>query len=236
MRWFWFATFTLICSLLSVFFRQPLILLGELFLIDLFITRKIKWFFRVSKLFSRIPAWLNLTLWLIVTIWVIRVLAIDSITVQSPANKPQLQPGDNILISKIHFGPRLPFIFHRLSGLYQIRRGDLLAFNFPEGDSTLSGIGSVSYYALKRKWESENDTLPKPIVKYRPINRRDPEVNRCAGLPGDTILIHCLLPTAYRLLPTAYCLLPTAYCLLPPIIWSRLITDPCRRISWTGWD
>jgi len=162
---------------------------------------KVKWLFWVPKSIRNFPAWLNLIIWLLFTVWIIRVLAIDSITVQSPANKPQLQPGDNILVSKIHYGPRLPITYHRLSGLYRIKRGDLLAFNFPEGDSVIDGMGTFSYYSLKRKKESENDTLSKPIVRYRPINRRDPEVSRCIGLPGDTITIR----------PTAYCLLPTAY-------------------------
>ncbi len=189
MRWFWFATFTLICSLLSVFFRQPLILIGELFVIDLFITRKVKWLFWLPKSSKSFPGWLNLTLWLIVTIWIIRVLAVDSITIHSPACKPQIQPGDNILVSKVHFGPRMPFTYFRLSGLYQIKRGDLLAFNFPEGDSTLPGMGSISYYSMKRKGESENIVLPKTILQHHRIDRRTPEINRCKGLPGDTITI-----------------------------------------------
>ncbi|TSA31354.1 MAG: S26 family signal peptidase [Porphyromonadaceae bacterium] len=137
--------------------------------------RKVKWFF--------------LIIWLLVTICIIRILAIDSIIIQSPACKPHLQPGDNILVSKIHYGPRLPITYHRFSGFTRIKRGDLLAFNFPEGDSAIRGIGSISYYSLKRKQESENDTLSKVSIQYRPIGRRDPEVSRCAGLPGDTIVI-----------------------------------------------
>ncbi|MCX6223959.1 MAG: S26 family signal peptidase [Bacteroidia bacterium] len=189
MRWFWFSTFTLICSLISVFFRQPLILIGELFVIELFITRKVKWFFWINKSAKPFPGWLSLLIWLLVTIWIIRVLAIDSITIQSPADKPQLQPGDNILISKIHYGPRLPITYHRLSGFSRIKQGDLVAFNFPEGDSVIDGIGSFSYYSLKRKRESENDTLSGAVAGYRPVDRRDPEISRCIGLPGDTILI-----------------------------------------------
>lgn len=199
MRWFWFVTFTLICSLLSVFFRQPLILIGELFLIDIFITRKIRWFFWISKSkksgSKAFPAWLNMMLWLLVTIWIIRVLAMDSITILSPAGKPLLQPGDNILVSKIHYGPRLPVTFQRWSGLYAVKRGDLLAFNFPEGDSVISGMGSSSYYSWKRKIESENDTLKKADVLYRPLYKRDPEVSRCIGLPGDTITLRSGSPT-----------------------------------------
>jgi signal peptidase I len=224
MRWFWFATFTLICSLLSVFFRQPLILIGEIFLIDLFITRKVKWLFwretPISPGRKFLPGWLNMAIWLAVTIWIIRVLAIDSITVLSTANKPQLQPGDNILVSKIHFGPRLPVTHQRLAGLLRINRGDLVAYNFPEGDSTIIGNRLFSYYSLKRKQESENGPFTKISVRFHTIDRRDPEISRCAGLPGDTITIRAdssltaanpLLPAADRLLPSVDCRLSTSF-------------------------
>jgi signal peptidase I len=199
MRWFWFATFTLICLLFSVFFRQPLILIGELVLVDIFITRKVRWFFWFPKTERRIPAWLNLAAWLVVTVWVIRVLAIDSITILNPACKPGILPGDNILISKIHFGPRLPSApfgiqlpyirLQGITGLATIQQGDLLAYHFPEGDSILPGMGSISYYSMKRKRESDHDTVSKGPVRFRKVECREPEISRCIGLPGDTVTI-----------------------------------------------
>jgi signal peptidase I len=181
--------------------------------------------------------WFILILGLVVAILFIRVFAIDSITIQTPADKPQLQPGDIILVSKIHFGPQLPLIKRRLPGFTSIRRGDLLAYHFPEGDSVAEGEAAFSYYALKRKKESDNDTLSKLFTRYRPVYLREPEVSRCIGLPGDTIVLYPgdsvdepiaadpgtasalnpspsanrLLPTANRLLPTANRQLPTSY-------------------------
>lgn len=203
MRWFWFATFTLICSLLSLFFRQPLILIAELFLIDIFLTRKIKWFFWVPENVRKFPSWLNLGIWLVFTIWIIRLLAIDSITVVNPGIKPVLQPGDNVLISKIHYGPRLPHLrvgplkdYHRLTGITgfaNISRGDLLAYNFPEGDSVLNDMPTISYYSWKRKNQTEKNTRSSGSqVVFRPIDRRSPEICRCTGLPGDTVTIPSL--------------------------------------------
>jgi signal peptidase I len=199
MRWFWFATFTFVCSLLSLFYRQPLILIGELFIIDLFLTRKVNWFFWLPKKSKPIPGWINLTLWLLVTTWIIRVLAIDSITIISPAIKPQIKPGDHVLVSKIHFGPRLPvslfgktlpyYRFGGLPGISGIKRGDLLAYNYPEGDSIFSGNNTSSYYSLKRKSESSAEKFLETKILYRPVDKRKPEINRCIGLPGDTVLI-----------------------------------------------
>lgn len=231
MRWFWFATFTLICSLLSVFLRQPLILIGELFIIDLFITRKIKWFSRLSRSRTTVPSWLNLIIWLIATVWVIRVLAIDSLTVLSPAGKPKVQPGDNVLVSKIHTGPRLPVKNFRLSGLAKVRRGDLLAFNFPEGDSIIQGMEPVSYYSLKRKSESENKPFQRDQARFRPISRRTPEINRCMGLPGDTVTI-CAdtsgeMKCNYSSILVSYdYLVEVKNSLLPPEFLSRLGLGP----------
>jgi len=130
----------------------------------------------------------NLFFWLLIIIVVIRVLLIDSLRIDSQANEPELKTGDLILISKIHYGARLPFTTKRLSGLSHIKRGDLIAFNFPEGDSVVKGMESISYYAMKRKAEIENGAKPIGKVSYRPVYRRSPEVSRCLGIPGDTIM------------------------------------------------
>jgi signal peptidase I len=193
MRWLWFASFTLICSLLSVFFRQPLILIGEIILIDFFITRKVKWLFWLHQPI-KIPFWLNLILWLSLTTWFIRIFAFDSIVISSPANRPTLQPGDNILVSKIHFGPRLPRFplspaHVRLSGISCIRQGDWIAYNFPEGDTAYAALPNSSYHSLRRISESAGDTMPQGQLVFVPVSRRDPEVSRCIGLPGDTLAI-----------------------------------------------
>jgi len=134
-------------------------------------------------------SWLILLTGLVIAIWVIRVLVIDSITIHSAACKPVLQPGDNILISKLHYGARLPFADKHLRGFSLIRRGDLLAYHFPEGDSVIEGVRNISYYALKRKKLSEHDSLPGAVIRQVPLYRRPPEVSRCIGLPGDTLSI-----------------------------------------------
>ncbi|MFA6126961.1 MAG: S26 family signal peptidase [Bacteroidales bacterium] len=134
--------------------------------------------------------WLIWVIGLGIAVVALRVLAIDSITIHTPANKPALQPGDLLLVSRIHYGARIPFVYKRLSGLSRIKKGDLIAYNFPEGDSTVDGIEPYTYYSLKRKMQSENDTTPTYPAKFRTIARRPAEVGRCIGLPGDTIRVH----------------------------------------------
>jgi len=216
MRWFWFISLSVLVGILAIVFAQPLILISLLILVDMLLTRKINWFFWIPGRLKKIPNWINLIIWLIFSVFILRFFVFDSLAVLSPGMRPVLMNGDNVLISKIHFGPRLPItpinipLAHhympltrctpsylkavtlppyRLNGLTMINRGDLLAYNFPEGDSAICGVELISYYALKRKKEAEGDTVSKAFLKYRPIDRREPEISRCVGLPGDTILI-----------------------------------------------
>ncbi len=216
MRWFWFVSLVILTGLLALTLSQPLILVAIFILFDMLISRKVNWFFWIPERIKKIPGWINLLVWVLFTVTLLRFLVVDSITVLSPGMRPAMQTGDNILISKIHFGPRLPITplnfplthhylplsrckpsyirsvtlpYQRLSGFTDLKRGDLVAYNFPEGDSSICGAELISYYALSRKKENEGDSISKTFLRYRPLDRREPEVSRCIGLPGDTVSI-----------------------------------------------
>jgi signal peptidase I len=216
MRWFWFISLSVLVGILAIVFAQPLILISLLVLVDMLLTRKINWFFWIPERFKAIPNWINLIIWVIFNVFFLRFFVFDSMTVLNPGMRPVIMNGDNILISKIHYGPRLPITpvniplthhylpltrctpsywkavtlpAYRLKGLTTINRGDLLAYNFPEGDSAICGVELINYYALSRKKEAEGDTVSKAFLQYRPIDRREPEISRCIGIPGDTITL-----------------------------------------------
>ena len=215
MRILWFLSWSLLIFLLTFLTGLYLILIAELLVIDLFITRKINWRFWTKKRLS-ISLPVQLILWVILTTAILRTLVFESVTIMAPSMRPQLHRGDNILISKLNFGVRLPITpinmplthhylpfsrctpsyissiqlpYHRTRGIRTIRQGDLIAYNFPEGDSSMCGVETMSYYALNRKKKSELDTLNRLSLLYRPVDRREIEISRCIGLPGDTIRI-----------------------------------------------
>lgn len=85
--------------------------------------------------------------------------------------EPQLQIGDQVLVNKLIAGPRLFNIFasmkgkqveiYRIPGSGQIKRNDILVFNYPHPYS----------------WEQ----IEMHIMQYY--------IKRCIGLPGDSIWI-----------------------------------------------
>ena len=85
--------------------------------------------------------------------------------------RPQLQTGDQVLVNKWIAGPRLFNIFasmkgkrvdiYRVPGVGQIKRNDILVFNYPHPYS----------------WER----IEMHIMQYY--------IKRCLGLPGDSIRI-----------------------------------------------
>ncbi len=148
-----------------------------------------------------------------------------------------LRIGDHLFVSKVAYGPRIPntpiafpFTQHtipliktnswsniinrpykRLVGFGDVERFDVVVFNFPAGDTVVTGnatayeeivrqrayqqesydqytLGSVKskeeYAVLAREavW-AEND------IVIRPVDRRENYVKRCVGIAGDIISV-----------------------------------------------
>ncbi len=215
-RWFWFATILLILLVIAISIGRWFLLLLALPIFDAMFTRFFNWELITPKVKIKIPFVISLLLWIIVSGFILRTFFIDSLAVMTPGMQPSLARGDHILSSKLHYGARLPITpinfplahhylpfsrcrksyttaieldYHRLRGTKKIQRGDLISYNFPEGDSVICGVETMSYYALKRLKESKGELVRKEFLHYRPIDRREMEISRCIGLPGDTIVI-----------------------------------------------
>jgi signal peptidase I len=91
--------------------------------------------------------------------------------------------GDFLIVSKLHYGARTPSTIgipltrlylpgvalpqRRLPGFAEVRRGDVVVFNYPASVDVVRGV------------------IPPTV----PIERRDPYIKRIVGLPGDTIAV-----------------------------------------------
>ncbi len=217
MRWLWFLTSSLLIILLSLGSGIMLFLLLIIPLIDLFITRFINWKLILPKIKIKIPISAQIIIWILLNTLLIRLFFIDSQSVLTTGMQPSLSRGDNVIVSKLSYGARLPITpinipfshhyipfsrcmrsysakvelpYKRLNGFKKPERRDLLSYNFPEGDSTICGVETMSYYALKRLKEADSEVITKQFLFYRPIDRREMEISRCIGLPGDTISIN----------------------------------------------
>lgn len=116
----------------------------------------------------------DVTFWLcmLATAWfATQVLLFASFKIPSDSMEPELTTGDNILVWKPTIGPRIFNLFasmrneqteiYRIPGFKNIKRNDILVFNFPHPNS----------------W----DKIEMHILKYY--------IKRCVGLPGDTLSI-----------------------------------------------
>jgi signal peptidase I len=101
-------------------------------------------------------------------------------------------PGDYIITEKLSFGPRITWQNkqYRLPGVSSMERGDVLVFNFPEGDTVFVNNPAKNYYEQVR-WNICKKEILRMYGKTTvlPVNYRVPYVKRCMGLPGDTLII-----------------------------------------------
>lgn len=193
MRWLWFTSLSLVIFLIGLFTDWRIIWAAEIFLIDRYFTRIINWKAVKIPFKNKIPQWAGFFIWIFLTSFILRVLLFDSFTCTNTGMQPQIRHGDNLLVSKITFGPRIPmppfsfpFTHHRLKGLSPISKGNLVAYNFPEGDTVIKGFENISYYAKTRALDT-SDILNNEDLLFRPVNRRGLEVSRIVGIPGDTL-------------------------------------------------
>ena len=65
---------------------------------------------------------------------VIRTLIIQAFTIPSGSMMDTLLVGDYILVNKFLYGPELPLTDHRLPGLRNPARGDIIVFKYPQDE------------------------------------------------------------------------------------------------------
>jgi len=116
----------------------------------------------------------------------IRALLFEDFTIPTPSMERTLLVGDNIFVSKLNYGARIPMTpfsfpftshtlpntnfrsywdgwelpYFRLPGFSSVKRGDVIVFNYPA------------------------DTIDN-----RPVDKRENYIKRCQGIPGDTLSV-----------------------------------------------
>lgn len=206
----------LLYSILCTWVELPYLLPGNLILFEIIIIRKIKpWLIRkgLGLSFLKKLEWTFLVITALFSAMVIKVLFVEAYKIPSPSMEKTLLTGDYILVSKLTYGPRmpqtpmaLPFFhnrlpsgrkswsdriqlpYNRLRGLKKIERGDIIVFNFPEGDTVLIEHPELNYYVEHRK-KGGGKTGAGSKTMYYEVDRRENYIKRCVALPGDTLEI-----------------------------------------------
>jgi len=168
---------------------------------------------------SQVREWTDAIIFAVVAASIIRIFMIEAYTIPTSSMEKSLLVGDFLFVSKMSYGPKLPntplafpFVHHtmpltqytksyvewikwpyyRFPGFTTIKHGDVVVFNYPDGDTVSLKVQTNSYYRLVRELGRErvwNDKFNFGDIVSRPVDKRENYIKRCIGLPGDTIKI-----------------------------------------------
>ena len=224
-RWIKFAIWGTLYLLWVIWLGNYWWLFGLPVIFDLYITKKVHWAFwrRKNGKSNFILDWIDAIIFALAVAVFIRMFFYEAYVIPSSSMEKSMLVGDYLLVSKIAYGPRVPqtplsvplvhntFMggesystliqnkYRRLKGFSKVKRGDIVVFGFPNGDTVLqervtTNSGKVrlqvlpdDYYAKVRLNGREYvEKLYGPVV-VRPVDKKDNYVKRCVALPGDTL-------------------------------------------------
>ena len=220
-RWCRFGIVALIYVLWTIWVGNPLLLLGLLLLADIYLTQFIPWGawkgWKKGPM-RTLMSWVDAIVYALVLVYFLFLFIGQNYQIPSSSLEKSLLTGDFLWVNKVVYGPRVPqtplhfplaqntlpilncksyiehpqLDYHRLKGLRNVERMDIVVFNFPAGDTVALKCPNPDYYTLCQERGRDvvlnNKELFGDII-YRPVDRRDNYVKRCLGLPGETLQI-----------------------------------------------
>jgi signal peptidase I len=169
--------------------------------------------------------WVDAAIFAIVAATLIRTFIFEAYTIPSGSMERTLLVNDFLFVSKLSYGPRIPntplsipFVHNYVPGssaksyseaiklpytrwfAASPKRGDVVVFNFPAGDTVVNRPGYQSlryYYGLLREFGNgdeakgrqfilNSDTLPLAV---HPVDKTDNYIKRCVAIAGDILEI-----------------------------------------------
>lgn len=242
-QWIKCSVWSLIYILFIVWVGNYWWLLGLPLIVDAFITHYIPWTWWKSsknKYILTIMGWVDAIVFALVAVYFINTFLFQNYQIPSSSLEKTLLVGDFLFVSKASYGPRVPntplsfplvqhtfpllncksFIenpqwdYKRLKGFDEIKRNDIVVFNFPTGDTVAVNRQNPDYYTscyeegfafMRSQMPTVKSTAElcyqygREIVKsntrdygdivYRPVDRRENYVKRCVAIAGDWLTI-----------------------------------------------
>jgi signal peptidase I len=189
-------------------------------------------FFGVSDIKSEssfIKNWADPIIFAVVAASIIRGFFFEAFTIPTSSLEKSLMVGDFLFVNKVCYGAKVPqtpmafpFAHHtlpfttgtqsylewlklpymRLPGYSKPKNGEIVVFNYPDGDTVTIGTQQyTSYYEMVRRFGYTNMNNPNFTVDLggmsikngkkvgRPVDKREHYVKRCVGIAGDKLEI-----------------------------------------------
>ena len=165
-------------------------------------------------------SWVDAIVFALVAVYFINVYIFQNYQIPSSSLEKSLRVGDFLAVSKMSYGARVPntplsmplvqhtfpawlgggksyiekpqWDYKRLRGWDTPKKGDIVVFNFPTGDTVCTKMQNPDYYTLchyygKQVVQKRKDVFGEIIT--RPVDRRENYVKRCVGEPGDSLKV-----------------------------------------------
>lgn len=220
-RWIRFAVVSVVFLLWVAWLGNWWVALLLFLLFDIYITGYIPltWWKKSKNSFVRsVMSWVDAILYALILVYFVFTFIGQNYQIPSSSLEKSLLVGDYLWVNKMAYGPRVPntpihfplvqntlpvintksylewpnWKYHRLKGLGNVERGDIVVFNFPAGDTVASLVPNPDYYTLVRAFGRE-EIVSHPEkygeIIYRPVDRRENYVKRAVGLPGEKLAI-----------------------------------------------
>lgn len=228
-RWIRFGIVSILFFLWVIWMGNPWLLLIWLLLADIYITCYIPWGWwkKTSGTTRAVMGWVDAIVYALILVYIIFAFIGQNYKIPSSSLEKSLLVGDYLWVNKALYGPRVPqtplhfplaqhtlpfgniksyienpqLTYHRLPGLREIRRGDIVVFNYPQGDTVPTNIDPKygDYYQLAYSLRKSGIEDPMEYMKnnkdifgeiiWRPVDRRENYVKRAIGLPGERLMI-----------------------------------------------
>lgn len=154
------------------------LLFGLPIIFDIYITKFVPWTFwkksKEGKKPSKILEWIDALIFALVAVYIINLFLFQNYKIPTSSLEKSLLVGDHLFVSKVSFGPRMPnapiafplvqntfpitnsksytewplWGYHRLKGFGDVKRNDIVVFNFPAGDTVAFNVPNPSYYEI----------------------------------------------------------------------------------------
>lgn len=226
-RWIRFGVVSVLFFLWVIWMGNPWLAIFWLLLIDIYLTAYIPWTWwkNTSGPTRKIMGWVDAIIYALVLVYFIFAFIGQNYKIPSSSLEKSLLVGDYLWVNKTIYGPRVPqtplhfplaqhtlplintksyltnpqLDYHRLPGIRAIQRGDIVVFNYPQGDTVALKIQNPDYYQIAyelkkngvenpRLYMEQNKQMFGDIV-WRPVDRRENYVKRAIALPGERLMI-----------------------------------------------
>ena len=183
-KYFKFAIVTLVYILFVIWLRNYWFLFGIPVIYDIYVSKKVNWSFWKSRKKKNhvVIEWLDALIFAVIAVSLINIFLFQNYKIPTPSMEGSLLVGDHLYVSKTAYGPRtpntplaIPFLpntvlgrksylewiqlpYKRLKGFGEVKRDDIVVFNFPASDTValeksdhrIYAKGNFDYYDLIR--------------------------------------------------------------------------------------